>query len=129
MVLVDTSVWIDYFRGCDSPQTERLDELLDEERVATGDLIIAELMQGFRTKSQVAIAQQIIDRLEYYDLVGKEIAFKAAENYRFLRKNGITVRKTIDIVIGTFCIEKKINLLHCDHDYEPMVHYLNLSVV
>ncbi len=129
MVLVDTSVWIDYFRGCDSPQTNRLDGLLDEERVVTGDLIIAELMQGFRTATQLAAAQQIIARLEYFDLVGREVALKAAENYRFLRKNGITVRKTIDIIIGTFCIEKKISLLHCDHDYDPMVQYLNLMIV
>ncbi|MBN1600309.1 MAG: PIN domain nuclease [Chitinispirillaceae bacterium] len=129
MVLVDTSVWIDYFRGVDSPQANRLDLLLDEERVVTGDLIIAELMQGFRTKAQITIAHKIISSLEYYNLVGKEIALKAAENYRFLRKQGITIRKTIDVIIGTFCIENGIKLLHCDHDFQPMETYLNLICV
>lgn len=129
MVLVDTSVWIDYFRGCNSLQTDKLDELLDEERIATGDLIITELLQGFRTKTQFTAAQQILSRLEYYDLVGRDIAIKAAENYRFLRKKGITIRKTIDVIIGTFCIENKIRLLHADHDFIPMVNYLDLLVV
>jgi predicted nucleic acid-binding protein len=129
MVLVDTSVWIDYFRGSPSPQTDMLDRLLDEERVATGDLIITELLQGFRTKTQLTAANQIISRLEYYDLVGKEIAIKASENYRFLRKKGITIRKTIDVIIGTFCIENKFKLLHSDHDFEPMAEYLDLITV
>jgi predicted nucleic acid-binding protein len=128
MILADTSVWIVYFRGISSPQTDRLDSYLDDERVATGDLIITELMRGFRTKKQIAIAQQILSRLEYYDLVGKDIALKAADNYRHLRKNGITIRKTIDVIIGTFCIENRVKLLHCDHDFEPMVTYLNLMI-
>jgi hypothetical protein len=126
MVLVDTSIWIDYFRGVYSPQTDRLHELLDEERLATGDLIIAELMQGFKTKSQIAAARQVISRLEYFDLVGKDIAFKAADNYRLLRNKGITIRKTIDIIIGTFCIENQFMLLHNDRDFEPLVEYLGL---
>ena len=129
MVLVDTSVWIDYFRGCISPQTDRLHTLLDEERIATGDLILTELLQGFRTKTQITAAQQILFRLEYYDLAGKTVALKAAENYRFLRKKGVTVRKTIDVIIGTFCIERNITLLHGDRDFDPMVHYLGLTVV
>lgn len=129
MVLVDTSVWIDYFRGTSSPLADRLEMLLDEERVATGDLIIAELMQGFKTARQVSIARMIIERLEYFDLAGRDIAFKAAENYRTLRKKGVTVRKTIDIIIGTFCIENKTRLLHNDRDYTPMVKYLGLIVI
>jgi predicted nucleic acid-binding protein len=126
MVLADTSIWIDYFRGADSAQTDRLNELLDSERVAIGDLIIVELLQGFRTKSQIAAAREIISRLEYFDLAGKEIAFKAAENYRILRKAGITIRKTIDVIIGTFCIENQFKLLHNDRDFEPMKNYLGL---
>jgi predicted nucleic acid-binding protein len=129
MVLVDTSVWIDYFRGGLSPQTDRLHALLDEERIATGDLILTELLQGFRTKSQITTAQQILFRLEYYDLAGKTVALKAAENYRLLRKKGVTVRKTIDVIIGTFCIERNVILLHSDRDFDPMVHYLGLTVV
>lgn len=129
MVLADTSIWIDYFRGADSTQTDRLNKLLDSERVATGDLIIVELLQGFRTKSQIAAAREIISRLEYFDLAGKEIAFKAAENNRILRKAGITIRKTIDVIIGTFCIENQFKLLHNDRDFEPMKNYLGLMTL
>ena len=129
MVLVDTSVWIDYFRGVLSPQTDRLHALLDEERIATGDLILTELLQGFRTKSQITAVQQILFRLEYYDLAGKTVALKAAENYRLLRKKGVTVRKTIDVIIGTFCIERNIALLHSDRDFDPMEQHLGLTVV
>ena len=129
MVLVDTSIWIDYFRGVDSFQTNLLSTLLDEERIATGDLIIAELMQGFRTKFQIAAALQIINSLEYFDLAGKEISLKAAENYRILRKKGITIRKTIDTIIGTFCIENNFKLLHNDRDFDPMANHLGLIVL
>jgi predicted nucleic acid-binding protein len=128
MVLADTSIWIDYFRGIHSPKTDILDNLLDDERIATGDLIITELMQGFRTKNQIIAAHQIISRLEYFDLAGKEIAFKSAANYRLLRKEGITIRKTIDIIIGTFCIENRVKLLHNDRDFDPMEKYLGLLI-
>jgi predicted nucleic acid-binding protein len=128
MVLVDTSVWIDYFRGIESRHTRMLDQCLDEERVATGDLIIIELLQGFRTKRQIEAAHQIISRLEYYDLVGRDIAYRAAENYRVLRDKGITVRKTIDTIIGTFCIVNQMKLLHNDRDFDPMTKYLGLKV-
>ncbi len=129
MVLADTSVWIDYFRGIYSRETDLLNDLLDEERIAIGDLIITELMLGFKTKSQISAAHQIISRLEYFDLAGKYIAFKAAENYRQLRKKGITIRKTIDILIGTFCIENQVKLLHNDRDFDPMVNNLGLYVL
>jgi predicted nucleic acid-binding protein len=105
-----------------------LDQCLDEDRVATGDLIIIELLQGFRTKRQIAAAHQIISRLEYYDLVGMDIAYRAAENYRVLRDKGITVRKTIDTIIGTFCIVNQMKLLHNDRDFDPMTRYLGLKV-
>jgi len=129
MVLADTSIWIDFFRGIDSRETDLLNSLLDEERIATGDLIIAELMQGFTTKSQISAATKIIQHLEYFDLVGRDISFKATENYRLLRKKGITIRKTIDTIIATFCIENKIKLLHNDRDYDPFGKYLGLIVV
>lgn len=129
MVLVDTSAWIDYFRGVDARHTRRLDECLGADRVATGDLIIAELMQGFRTKHELTAAREIIARLEYFDMAGKEVAYKAAENYRFLRAKGITVRKTMDMLIGTFCIERGIALLHNDRDFDPMERHLGLRVV
>lgn len=129
MVLVDTSVWIDYFLGKRNKQTVTLDNLFDTERICIGDLIITELMQGFKTKKETSSANQIISRLEYYDLVGRKIAFKAAENYRYMRQKGITIRKIIDVIIGTFCIEKQIKLLHNDRDFDPLVKFLGLEIL
>lgn len=129
MVLVDTSVWIDYFLGKNTGQTLTLDSLFDSERICTGDLIIAEIMQGIKTKNEIATANHIISLLEYYDLVGRDIAFKAAENYRYLRKKGVTIRKTIDVIIGTFCIENQIKLLHNDRDFDPFVKFLGLEIL
>ncbi|HEX2960080.1 MAG TPA: PIN domain-containing protein [Chitinispirillaceae bacterium] len=129
MVLVDTSIWIDYFRGIICEKIDLSDSLFDNERIVPGDLVIAELMQGFRTKSQLQAAYQVIMELEYFDLVGKNITFKAAENYRYLLSNGITVRKTVDIIIGTFCIENDIRLLHNDKDFIPLAEYCGLVVV
>ncbi len=129
MILVDTSVWIDYFLGKDNKHTMLLDTALNTERICIGDLIITELIQGFKTKSEISSAPKIISRLEYYDLAGKDIAFKAAENYRKLRQKGITIRKTIDIIIGTFCIENQIKLLHNDRDFDPFVKFLGLKVL
>jgi predicted nucleic acid-binding protein len=128
VILADTSIWIDYFRGIKSAGTDRLNDLLDEDRVATGDLIIVELMQGFKTPHHAAAAKRIISRLHYFDLAGEDIAFKAAANYRYLRQKGITVRKTIDIIIGTFCIENNVTLIHNDRDFDPMAKYLGLLV-
>jgi len=129
MVLVDTSVWVDYFRGTDTPLTQKLDHLLEEERIVIGDLILAELLQGFRSEKDLAAARKIIDKLEYRDFAGKEICLKAADNYRWLRTRGITVRKTIDVIIGTFCLENGIRLLHNDRDFDPMEKHLGLRVV
>ena len=120
MVLVDTSVWIDYFNDKDAPHTRLLDRILDEDRVCTGDLILTELLQGFRSEKDLVTARKIMETFEYRDLVGKEIALKASENYRNLRSKGITVRKTIDVLIGTFCIHNNIRLLHNDRDFDPM---------
>ena len=128
MIIADTSVWIDYVRGIVSPQTDMLDNELLHDRVATGDIIIVEFLQGFREEKDLKIAKQIMDRLEYYDFLGKEMAIISAGNYRKLRKNGVTVRKTIDVIIGTFCIEKGFELLHNDRDFDPMEQYLGLKV-
>jgi predicted nucleic acid-binding protein len=129
MVLVDTSVWIDYFRGTDSRQTDALDRLFDEDSIIIGDLILVELLQGFRTKKELAAADEIVSRLEYRDMAGREVALKAAENYRMLRTKGLTVRKTIDMLIGTFCLVNGIRLLHNDRDFDPMEKHLGLRVV
>jgi len=128
MIIADTSVWIDYVRGIDAPYTDLLDHELLNNRVATGDIIIVEFLQGFREEKDYRIAKQIMDRLEYYNFLGKEMAVESAENFRRLRKNGITVRKTIDIIIGTFCIVNGFELLHNDRDFDPMEKYLGLKV-
>jgi predicted nucleic acid-binding protein len=128
MIVADTSVWIDYFNGIEGNHVEILDYELVHERVIIGDLIIVELLQGFRDENQYGIAKQIIEQLKYYDLGGIEIAYKTAQNYRKLRKKGITVRKTIDMIIGTFCIENGFELIHNDRDFDPLEKYLGLKV-
>jgi len=128
MIVVDTSVWIDYVNGVHTAQTDILDKELQESRVVTGDVIMVEFLQGFRDNKQFKTARMLMDSLEYYDFVGKEMAIKAAENFRLLRKKGITVRKTIDVLIATFCIEHGFELLHNDRDFEPMKEILGLQV-
>jgi predicted nucleic acid-binding protein len=128
MVIADTSIWIDYVRGVESVQTDLLDYELLHDRVATGDIIIVEFLQGFWEEKDLKIAKKIMDRLEYYDFLGKEMAILAAENYRKLRKNGVTVRKTIDVIIATFCIDKGFELLHNDRDFDPIENILGLKI-
>lgn len=128
MMVVDTSVWIDYVHGVRTAQTDILDRALQESRVVTGDLIIVEFLQGFRDNKQFQIAKMLMDSLEYYDFVGKEMSIKAAQNFRLLRKKGVTVRKTIDVLIATFCIEHGFELLHNDRDFEPMKELLGLQI-
>ncbi len=128
MIVADTSVWIDYVRGVRAPHTDLLDEALLHDRVVTGDIIIAEFLQGFREEKDFQEAKQLMEYLEYRDFVGKEIALQAAQNFRTLRKNGITVRKTIDVIIATFCIENGFELIHNDHDFDPMEKLLGLKV-
>ena len=128
MIVADTSVWIDYVNGVLTTQTDILDRVLEQDRVVTGDLIIVEFLQGFRQNKQFQIARHLMDSLEYYDFVGKEISIRAAENFRTLRKQGVTIRKTIDVLIATFCIAHDFELLHNDRDYEPMEELLGLRV-
>lgn len=128
MMLADTSVWIDYVNGAMTPQTAILDIELESGRVATCDLLITEFLQGFREDRQFEEARSIMDALEYYDMVGREIALKAARNFRELRKHGVTVRKTIDVLTATFCIENGFELLHSDRDFDPMEGILGLRV-
>ena len=128
MVFVDTTVWIDYVRGIDAPYTNALDYELLHNKVITGDLIITEFLQGFQDDEDFETAKEIMDSLIYYDMLGKEIAIKSARNFRLLRKQGITIRKTADIIIGTFCIEYGFPLLHNDRDFNPMEKYLGLRV-
>jgi predicted nucleic acid-binding protein len=126
MILVDSSVWIDYFRGVASPQTDRLDELLDEELIAIGDLILTEVLQGFDRDRDFNRAQKFLTALTIIELGGKEIALRAAKNYRQLRGLGVTPRKTIDTIIATRCIESDLPLLYSDRDFDPFVERLGL---
>lgn len=129
MIMVDSSVWIDFFNGRSSIQTDFLNSILGSEEVCVGDLILIEVLQGFSTDKDLKSATDLFNDLLMYDLVGKEVAFATAQNYRELRQNGVTIRKTIDMVIGTFCILKGMKLLHSDRDFEPMIHHLNLQSV
>jgi len=126
MILVDTSVWIDYLNGIQSTHTDALDSGIVEGNVAIGDLIFLEILQGIRNDRDYRATKQTLLTLEQYEIFGKEMAEKCAENYRALRKKGITVRKTTDVIIATFCIEQEMPLLFLDRDFIPFVSHLGL---
>jgi len=127
MILVDSSVWIDYFSGNDTKQAETLDKTLGVQTVAIGDLILTEVLQGFRLDQDYKTAKKILSELTVFDLLGKDMAIKSAENFRKLRKQGITIRKTADVIIASFCIEHGLPLLFSDKDFKPFVTYLGLA--
>jgi len=129
MTIVDSSVWIDYFNGKTTRETELLHQLLGVESIGIGDLILTEVLQGFTSDLEYQLAKTALSALPFFNFGGTSIALKSAENYRHLRKNGITVRKTIDVFIATFCIQQNFPLLHCDKDFEPFVTHLGLKVL
>jgi len=129
MIVIDSSVWIDYFNGSDTPQTAILDDLLGVEPLAIGDLILTEVLQGFRQDGDFRTAKRLLTSLTVYDLLGTEQALKSAENFRAFRKRGITIRKTADVIIATFCIERGAALLFSDRDFIPFVEHLGLRTV
>ena len=129
MILVDSSVWIDYFRGTASREADKLDKLLGRELLAIGDLMLTEVLQGFDTERDFTKARKLLTSLMVVELGGEAIAIRAAINFRLLRRRGVTVRKTIDTVIATRCIESGYELLHRDRDFEPFVKHLGLRVV
>jgi len=129
MILVDSSVWIDYFNGNITKQTNLLDSLFGSELIVIGDLILTEVLQAFQEDKDFKKAGKLLDSLIFRQMLGKEIAVKSAKNYRILRKKGVTVRKTIDVIIATFCIENNLPLLHSDRDFHPMEKHLNLKVI
>lgn len=126
MILVDSSVWIDYFRGTATPQAEILDALLGHEPLIVGDLILAEVLQGFGSERNFNQARKLLTSLDVVSLVNPEIAIQAAKNFRTLRAMGITVRKTIDTLIATRCIQSGFTLLYSDRDFDPFVQHLEL---
>jgi predicted nucleic acid-binding protein len=127
VILVDSSVWIDYFRGIQSLQTDRLHALLGNEPIATGDLVLTEVLQGFGSAQDINRGKKVLTSLPIIELVGGDIAIQAANNFRTLRLLGITVRKTIDTLIATSCIEKGLALLYSDKDFDPFVEHLGLQ--
>jgi predicted nucleic acid-binding protein len=129
VILVDSSVWIDYFRGAASPQAEKLDALLGKEPVAIGDLILTEVLQGFSNDRQFNAAKRLLGTLGFVVLGGEAIAVEAARNFRRLRALGITVRKTIDTIIATRCITSGYDLLHSDSDFDPFEEHLGLRAI
>jgi len=128
-LLVDSSVWIDYFSGNTTPETDYLNAILGESVVFVGDLILAEVLQGFRQESDFKLARDALLKFPIVEVLGRKIAIQSASNYRLLRSKGITVRKTIDSLIATYCIENDLELLHSDRDFEPFEEYLGLRVV
>src|SRR5690606_7423107 len=126
MIVVDTSVWVDYFNGVVSVHTDFLDRVLGTEPVGVGDLILAEVLQGFRTAGGYRKGKSLMMELPVFEMAGAERAIRAAANYRFLRSQGVTVRKTIDTLIASFCIEQSLPLLFIDRDFEPFVQHLGL---
>jgi predicted nucleic acid-binding protein len=129
LILVDSSVWIDYFRGSITPQTDKLDQLLGKQPLAIGDLILTEVLQGFTDERAFNQTKEMLTALTVVELGGLGVAVQAARNFRALRRLGVTVRKTIDAVIATRCIESGYDLLHSDRDFDPFVKHLGLRVV
>ncbi|HUY28138.1 MAG TPA: PIN domain nuclease [Candidatus Binataceae bacterium] len=128
MIVVDSSVWINYFNGRANAETDALERLAGE-RLVIGDLIMAEVLQGFRAEADFDRAAQVFAALVYRPMVGREIAIAAARNHRKLRARGMTIRTTIDTLIATFCITEGHELLHCDRDFDPFERHLGLRVL
>jgi predicted nucleic acid-binding protein len=127
VILVDSSVWINYFNGISTWQTDLLDYYLSNTPIIIGDLILTEVLQGFRSNTDFETAKNFLSALQFRQIGGYSVAIQSANNYRILRKSGVTVRKTIDIIIATFCIIEGLTLLHDDRDFDPMVTHFSLK--
>ena len=129
MILVDSSVWIDFFRGLSTPQTDKLDELFDSEEFGVGDLVLTEVLQGCKLDKELNDVRRLLSRLEFVVLGGDDVAVEAARNYRKLRSLGVTVRGTVDVVLATRCIVSGHQLLRSDRDFDPFEQHLGLRCV
>jgi predicted nucleic acid-binding protein len=127
VILADTSVWVDYFRGNGTPHTEALNAALDSEVLVMGDLVLAELLQGFPSEQQARLARSTLSNLQVMTLGGREVALRAADHYRFLRSQGTTVRGIVDMIIATWCIMNDVPLIHSDRDFLGMSKWLGLQ--
>ena len=129
MVIVDTSVWIDFLNAVTNPETEWLDLHLDHERVGLTTIVLTEVLQGLRDDREAAAVQAELLKFEVIDLIDVALATEAAHNYRRLRQAGRTIRKTVDVLIATYCIREQHSLLHRDRDFDPFEELLGLSVI
>jgi len=129
MVIVDTSAWIEYFRDGKPSVVEKLDDCLDQDLVAIGDLVYCEIMQGIRSERHRAEVSALLLSLPQYEMVGFRIAERSARNYRLLRSRGLTVRKAVDVLIATFCVENKLPLVHHDRDFDLMAPHIGLEIL
>ena len=129
MVIVDTTVWVDYLNGISTPEVDWFDRESERQRLGLLDLTVCEVLQGISTDAAAAQVLRTLRRFEVFDTGGIALAEAAARNYRSLRASGRTVRKTIDCLIATFCLEHSHALLHCDRDFDPFEDVLGLEVV
>ncbi len=129
MILVDSSVWIDFFRAVKTPQTDKLEELLDSEELGIGDLVLTEVLQGCKLDKEFNEVRRLLSRLGFVVLGGDDVAVEAARNYRKLRSLGVTVRGTVDVVLATRCIVSDHRLLHSDRDFDAFAQHLGLQCV
>ena len=129
MIVVDSSVWIDFLNGREAPHVGRLRALLGNEEIIVGDLMVCEVLQGLESERAAHEVESLLRRFDIVPMVGHEIAVLAARHFGSLRRRGITIRKTIDLLIGTWCIENRQPLLHNDSDFRPMTRYLGLMEV
>lgn len=129
MIIADTSVWIDYFNGIVSTHTDELDAQLYEGNIALGDLILLEILQGIKSDKEYTKTKKTLETLDQYEMLGHNMVTRCAKNYRQLRKKGMTIRKTADVIIATFCIENKLPLLFTDKDFKPFVEHCGLISV
>ena len=129
MIMVDSSVWIDYFNGVQTDASDFLDAALGNKNLVIGDLILTEVLQGFKSEKDFNQGKRLLTSLDVHSLLSQELAVISAQNFRYFRKKGITVRKTIDVIIATYCIENDIALLHSDRDFLPFAEHLGLKVL
>ena len=128
MLVVDSSVWISHLRNLDTPAVRKLRSLDEPEDILVGDLILLEVLQGARDESHAATIERKLRQFDLAPMLGERVALQAARNYRELRRRGITIRKTIDMIIATFCMENGHSLLHEDRDFDPIAAHLGLIV-
>jgi predicted nucleic acid-binding protein len=129
VIVVDTSVWIDHFNGVRTPQVAHLHAVLGQQPIAVGDLILAEILQGFSSDADASTALRYLERFDFVEMAGSKIAIEAAVNFRRLRRRGVTIRKTIDMLIGTYCLVNDHDLLHDDRDFDLLAEHLGLRTV